>query len=70
MDRTDWFLAVIAYLLTIMTTDLIGGNQPMIVSAPLLILLYGLPVYLIAVLFVEHLFIPWAGARGGKIEAQ
>lgn len=56
MDRTDWFLALITYLLAaqiVVTAD--GGTTPSFIALPVFAIIFGIPFYLlihiIAVLF-------------------
>lgn len=54
MDRTDWFLALIVYLLAIIAAEFLTGDRPLI-QFSLLALQAGIPLYLFAVLVAEHL---------------
>ena len=65
MNRTNWFLAIIAYLLTIATGQFVGGNQPLLIETTFFVLLYGIPIYLVVVFVTEHVFGDWIRSEGG-----
>lgn len=47
MDSIEWFQGVIAYLLAVIIYEFGDGNNPAIISIPVLLTLYFLPVYLV-----------------------
>jgi len=47
MDRTEYFLAIITFLLASVVYVIGDGNTPTIIVLPVLVLLYGTPIYLL-----------------------
>ncbi|SER66321.1 hypothetical protein SAMN04489841_4238 [Natrinema salaciae] len=45
MDRTEYFLAIITFLLASIVYVIGDGDTPSIIVLPVLVLLYGTPIY-------------------------
>ncbi|WP_408959629.1 hypothetical protein [Natrinema sp. 74] len=56
MDRTEWFLGLIVFFLaSIVYVIGEGDSTPMIIVIPLMITLYGLPIYLVINSFADKI---------------
>ncbi|ELY49997.1 hypothetical protein [Natronorubrum bangense] len=53
MDHATWFLAAITFLLAAVVFEMGDGNTPTVIVVPVLIFLYGIPVYLVGAIVTE-----------------
>ena len=54
MDRSEWFLAIIAYMLAVLIFTLEADNVDLAII-PILAVLFGLPIYVVAHLLNGYL---------------